>query len=236
MRIDFRQELLKDLSIYKDKVFAKYQARFFQTQREGYGEGDFFWGIRVPKLRSIAVKYYKYMTLKDTEELLQHNIHEVRFVTLIILIEMYKKANNSLRLNIMQMYLRNFKYINNWDLVDLSAPRIPGHYWYESSSKDLWRYAGSGNLWKERTAIVSTLYFIKHRRFTETLKLSKLFLSHGHDLIHKALGWMLREIGKISPNSLILFLDSYSMLMPRTMLRYSIEGLSNEERKYYLKK
>lgn len=96
--------------------------------------------------------------------------------------------------------------------------------------------AGSGNLWKERTAIVSTLYFIKHRRFTETLNLSKLFLSHGHELIHKALGWMLREIGKISPKSLILFLDSYSRLMPRTMLRYSIEGLSDEERKYYLKK
>jgi hypothetical protein len=150
MRIDFKQELLKDLSIHKEEVFAKYQAKVFQTQREEYGEGDFFWGIRVLNQRSIAVKYYKYMSLKDTEELLQHNIHEVRFITLIILIEMYKKANNSLRLNIMQMYLRNFKYINNWDLVDLSAPRIPGHYWYESSLKDLWRYARDQGIFGKR--------------------------------------------------------------------------------------
>ncbi|GMO67798.1 MAG: DNA alkylation repair protein [Endomicrobiia bacterium] len=236
MKIDFREEVLKDLSIYKDEIFAKYQAKFFQTQKGGYGEGDIFWGIRVPKQRSIAVKYYKDITLEDAEKLLQHNIHEVRSVTLIILIEMYKKANNSLKLNVMQIYLRNFKYINNWDLVDLSAPRIPGQYWYEGSLKDLWRYARSGNLWKERTAIVATLYFIKHRRFTETLKLSKLFLSHEHDLIHKASGWMLREIGKIDTKSLILFLDSYSRLMPRTMLRYSIEGLSTDEREYYLKR
>jgi len=238
MNVNFKLELLKDLSKYKDEVFAKYNAKFFRTYKGGYGEGDLFWGIRASYLRCIAVKYFKCMTLEDNEELLQYIVHEVRVIALMILTEMYRKANSNsgLRLNIMQIYLRNFKYINNWDLVDLSAPYIPGHYWYKNSLKDLWGYAKSGNLWKERTSIVSTFYFIKHGRFAETLKLSRLFMSHKHDLIHKASGWMLREIGKIDVKQLILFLDAYSRLMPRTMLRYSIEKLSIEEKEYYLKR
>ncbi|MDR1511431.1 MAG: DNA alkylation repair protein [Endomicrobium sp.] len=236
IKTDFKLELLKDLSKYENRVFAERNARFFQTQRGGYGEGDLFLGIRVQQQRFIATKYCRNITLENTEELLQHNIHEVRFVALLILIEIYKKANSSLKFNVMKMYLRNFGYVNNWDLVDLSAPHIPGHYWYENSLKDLWGYAKSGNLWKERTAIVSTFYFIKHGRFAETFELLKLSLSHKHDLIHKASGWMLREIGKIDIKSLVLFLDKYSRFMPRKMLRCSIEKLSTERKEYYLKK
>ncbi|MDR1400831.1 MAG: DNA alkylation repair protein [Endomicrobium sp.] len=236
MKTDLKKELFKDLDRCKDKAFAWYQAKIFQTHRGGYGEGDLFYGIRVPQLRSIAIKYFKDITLEDAEELLQHKIHELRVVALMILIEAYKKANSDLRFNIMQVYLKNFKYINNWDLVDLSAPCIPGHYWHGNSLRDLWKYAKSGSLWKERIAMVSTLYFIKHGRFAETLELSKLFLSHKHDLIHKASGWMLREIGKMNIKPLILFLNTYSKLMPRTMLRYSIEKLSIKEREWYLKK
>jgi len=233
---NFKQELLEDLGKCKDEVSAERSMKFFQACKGGYGEGDIFWGIRVPQQRIIAAKYCKYLSLKDAEELLRHKIHEVRLVTLIILIEMYKKADDDVKFSIMQIYLRNFKCINNWDLVDLSAPHIAGHYWYRNSLRDFWEYAESGNLWKERTAMVSTLYFIKRGRFTETLKLSKLFLSHKHDLIHKASGWMLREIGKIDIKTLILFLDGYSNVMPRTMLRYSIEKLSAEKRNYYLKR
>ncbi|MDR1721258.1 MAG: DNA alkylation repair protein [Endomicrobium sp.] len=236
MKKNFKQELLRDLSRYKNKSLVKRNAKFFQTYKGGYGEGDLFWGICVPHQRIVAVKYCKDADLKDTEDLLRHKIHEIRFVALVILTEMYKKGNDNIKFNIMQVYLRNFKYINNWDLVDLSAPLIAGDYWYRNSLEDFWEYAKSGNLWKERTAVISTLYFVKRGRFVETLELSKLFLSHKHDLIHKASGWLLREIGKIDTKPLILFLDRYSSVMPRTMLRYSIEKLSIEKRKYYLKK
>jgi len=236
MKTDFKRELLRDLGKCGDEIFARGSAKFFQTHKGGYGEGDFFWGIRVPQQRSIAVKYWKYIDLKNTEELLQHRVHEARLVALIILIEKYKKADDCVKSDIVRIYFRNYKHINNWDLVDLSAPNITGKYWYENSLKRFWEYAMSGNLWKERTATVSTLYFIRRGRFRETLELSKLFLSHKHDLIHKASGWMLREIGKVDIKPLVLFLDRYSKVMPRIMLRYSIEKLSLEERKRYLEK
>jgi len=236
MKTSFKKEVLRDLSKCRNEIFARTNAKFFQTHKGGYGEGDFFWGVRVPQQRIIAVKYWRYIDLEDSEELLQHRVHEIRLVALMILIEKYKKADDRVKSGIVRIYFRNYKYVNNWDLVDLSAPNIMGNYWYENSLKYFWEYAVSGNLWKERTALVSTLYFIKRGRFGETLELSKLFLSHEHDLIHKASGWMLREIGKIDIKPLVLFLDRYSKIMPRTMLRYSIEKLTLERRRRYLGK
>ncbi|MDR0401575.1 MAG: DNA alkylation repair protein [Endomicrobium sp.] len=234
--MDLNKKILKDLNKYKDNVFAKYQSTYFQVCNGGYGVGDIFLGVKVKLQRYIAMEYCDYITLKDTELLLQCEIHEARFIALLILIRKYKIANFNLKLYIYEIYLRNFMYINNWDLVDLSAPCIPGQYWHDYSTKDLWEYAYSKILWKERVAIVSTLYFIKNERFIETLKLSKLFFSNKHHLIYKASGWMLREIGKINKKCLISFLDTYCKIMPRIMLRYSIEKLSVDEKKYFLRK
>ncbi|BAG13684.1 DNA alkylation repair protein [Endomicrobiia bacterium] len=235
MKINFKENLLKDLKKYKNEIFANRYAKYFQTHKGGYGEGDFFWGLKVPQQRITARKYWKDINLKDVEKLLQHRIHEVRLTALMILIEKYKKADDAKSV-IVKIYLRNSECINNWDLVDLSAPYIPGHYWHDNSLKDFWEYAESGSLWKERIAMISTLYFIRQGRFVETLALSKLFLAHNHDLIHKASGWMLREVGKRDTRTLISFLDKYSNVMPRTMLRYSIEKLSQEKREYYMEK
>jgi 3-methyladenine DNA glycosylase AlkD len=233
---DIKLLFLKDLKKYKNKALAKYHAKYFQTQMGGYGEGDFFWGLRVPQQRVVALKYLEAMKLDDVEELLKNKVHEVRFAALVVLVERYRRASDWDKINIVRIYLRNSNYINNWDLVDSSAANILGHYWYNSSLSNLWEYAKSSNLWKERTAMVSTLYFIKQKRFIETFQLAKMFLVHKHDLIHKASGWMLREVGKKSMKSLISFLDKYSKMMPRTMLRYSIELLPLEQRKYYLQK
>lgn len=236
MKINFKENLLKDFKKYKNEIFAKYCAKYFQTHKGGYGEGDSFWGLKVPQQRIIARKYWEDINLKDVEKLLQYRIHEIRLTALMILIEKYKKADNDAKSVIVRIYLRNSECVNNWDLVDLSAPYIPGHYWYNNSLKDFWEYAESGSLWKERIAMISTLHFIKQGRFAETLALSKLFLTHNHDLMHKASGWMLREVGKRDIKPLISFLNKYSKTMPRIMLRYSVEKLSPEKRKYYMEK
>jgi 3-methyladenine DNA glycosylase AlkD len=228
--------LLNDLRHYRSEVLARYHEKYFQVHKGGYGYGDSFWGIKVPQQRVIARKYWKDINLKEIEELLQYKIHEVRLTALMILVEKYQKIDKHGKSSIVKIYLRNFKYINNWDLVDLSAPYITGDYWNSNSLKDFWMYAKSGYLWKERIAMVSTLYFIKQKRFDETLVLAKMFLNNKHDLIHKASGWMLREVGKRDIKPLILFLDKHCHSMPRTMLRYSIEKLSPEKRKHYMEK
>ncbi|MDR1926601.1 MAG: DNA alkylation repair protein [Endomicrobium sp.] len=231
-----KEEFLKNLNKYRNEVFAKWNAKILNICKGGYGEGDFLWGVRVPQQRFIVKKYLEKINLKDVEELLQHKIHEVRLSSLMILIEKYKRADEESKSYIVKIYLRNSKYINNWDLVDLSAPNIVGHYWYNTSLTDLWNFAKSGNLWQERIAMLSTFYFIKQKRFAETLTLVKIFLKHKHALMHKAAGWMLREVGKQDVKTLTSFLDKYVHVMPRTMLRYSIERLSLKQRKYYLEK
>jgi 3-methyladenine DNA glycosylase AlkD len=234
MRIDLKEVLLKDLKNYKNKVFANYNASYLQTHVGGYGEGDFFWGVRVLQQRIIAEKYWENIALSDVEILLRHKVHEVRSTALVILVKKYENLDDYVKSNVIKIYLYNSKYVNNWDLVDLSAARIPGHYWYNNSLKEFWKYAKSKNLWKKRIAMVSMLYFIRHGRFEETFKLVKLFLNCQHDLIYKASGWMLREIGKTNEKSLILFLNDYSKIMPRIMLRYSIEKLPEESRRCYM--
>ena len=236
MAKNIKDIIIKELKSGGNKDFALHHMKFFQTHKGGYGEGDRFFGLKVPRQRAVSKKYWKQIKPEEAGDLLKHEIHEVRFTALMILIEHYKKACGKLKKKIVKIYIGNAKYVNNWDLVDLSAPFITGPYWFENGTKDLWAFARSGNLWKERIAVLSTLYFIRQGDFSQTIKLAEHFLGHKHDLMHKAAGWMLREAGKRDIKVLYDFLDKYHKLMPRTMLRYSIEKLPEKERKRYMKK
>jgi 3-methyladenine DNA glycosylase AlkD len=236
MKINLIKQILQDLTKLKNVAFANWNKKLLNVKKGAYAQKDIIWGIKVPQIRKIAKKYSNVISLQDTKSLLQHSVHEVRIASLLILIEKYELSNQKVKTKICKLYLKNSKYINNWDLVDLSCYKISGHYWYNYFLDAFWEFAKSRNLWKERIAIVSTLYFIKQGQFDETLKVSELFLNHNHNLIHKAVGWMLREVGKQNKKVLLAFLDKHSNLMPRIMLRYSIEKLSIKEKKYYLQR
>ena len=231
-----KTQFLNKLKSHQNPSKAQHLMRFFKTAKGQYGYGDKFWGLTVPLQRQIANKFYPALTLSDIKTLLKNPIHEVRLSTLIALIEKYKRADEKEKSAIVNLYLSNADRINNWDLVDLSAPKIAGDFWFTHSTKTMFDFANSDHLWKQRIAIVSTFYFIKQGRFTETLKLCAQFLDHKHDLIHKAAGWMLREVGKKNKQVLCDFLDKYAKRMPRTMLRYSIEKFSDTEKKKYMEK
>jgi 3-methyladenine DNA glycosylase AlkD len=236
MKNNYRTLFLAELKSHKDENKAKHSMGFFKTDKGQYGYGDKFWGLIVPLQRQIAKKFYAQLTLKDIGVLLKNPVHEVRLSTLIALIEKYKRAEDKEKSAIVNLYLSNADRINNWDLVDLSAPNISGEFWFENSTKTMFEFAKSGHLWRERIAVVSNLYFIKRGRFEEILKLCERFLDHKHDLIHKATGWMLREVGKKNKRVLRDFLDKNAKRMPRTMLRYSIERLSDSEKNKYMEK
>ncbi|MBP0019973.1 MAG: DNA alkylation repair protein [Cyanobacteria bacterium SBLK] len=212
---------------------AKELSRFFKTGKGEYGEGDVFLGITVPQQRKIAKKY-KTLSLAEIETLLNSKIHEYRFTALVILCERFSKADRQTQTKIFQFYLARSDRVNNWDLVDTSAYKIVGSFLYEKNCSVLYDLARSQNLWQQRISIIATYYFIKRDRFVETLELSKVLLNHPHDLIHKAVGWMLREVGKRDEATEKAFLDKYAAQMPRTMLRYAIEKFPPEERKAYL--
>ncbi|MFA5009416.1 MAG: DNA alkylation repair protein [Candidatus Paceibacterota bacterium] len=216
-----------------NKEKAIFLLRFFKTQKGQYGEGDIFWGITVPEQRKTAKKF-KEINFYQIQELLSDEIHECRLTGLLILIEKYKKADPSEQAKIFKLYLKNYKNINNWDLVDLSAPAIVGNYLLNKDRKILYRFAQSNHLWKKRIAIVATFAFIKNKQLDDTFEIAKILLNDKHDLIHKAVGWMLREAGKRNKKAEIDFLKKYASKMPRTMLRYSIEKFSELERKKFL--
>jgi len=216
-----------------NKEKAIFLLRFFKTQKGQYGEGDIFWGITVPEQRKIAKKF-KEINFYQIQELLNDKIHECRLTGLLILIEKYKKADPSEQAKIFKLYLKNYKNINNWDLVDLSAPAIVGNYLLNKDRKILYRFAQSNYLWKKRIAIVATFAFIKNKQLDDTFEIAEILLNDKHDLIHKAVGWMLREAGKRNKKAEIDFLKKYASKMPRTMLRYSIEKFSESERKKFL--
>ena len=214
---------------------AKILSGFFKTGKGEYGEGDVFLGVVVPELRKIAKKYCG-INSKEVEELLNSKIHEERLIALFILIEHYKKADSEQREKIVRFYLANTKNINNWDLVDLSAPKIVGDYLLDKDRAVLYKLVKSENLWERRIAVLSTFTFIRNNQFDDTLRISEILLKDKHDLIHKAVGWMLREIGKRDINVLRAFLNKHCKVMPRTMLRYAIEKLDEKERKGFLGK
>lgn len=228
-------EILEEIKSLADSEQAKHLQRFFKTGKGQYGEGDLFLGIKVPVVRAIAKKYYSEVSLDDITELLKNELHEVRLLALLVMVLKYEK--NQSRPEIFKIYLNNVQNINNWDLVDLSAPRIFGRYVFENQKFDyFYELADSSHLWSERVSIVSQYYLLKRGEFSHLINLSEKFLSHKHDLMHKAVGWMLREMGKVDINPLYAFLDKYHKIMPRTMLRYSLEKLPQEKRLHYMKK
>jgi len=229
--------VLKEILSKREKEKAKILTRFFKTGPGQYGEGDKFLGITVPVSRSIAKKYGE-LSLLDISKLLESEYHEVRLVAILILVHQYKKSKNEIdKKKIVNFYLKNTKYINNWDLVDLSAHYTIGDYLFDKEIKILEKLAKSKNLWERRIAIISTFAFIYKGESERTFKIVNMLMSDKHDLIHKACGWMLREVGKrVSEKDLISFLDLNTNRMPRTMLRYAIERLPENKRLYYLHK
>ena len=212
---------------------AKSSVRFFKTGQGEYGEGDIFIGIKVPTLRTVS-REFRSLPLEEVETLLNSPIHEERHLALMILVLQVAKFDDTHRRVVFDFYLRNTKFINNWDLVDCSAPQVVGGYLLDKSRKPLFQLTKSKSLWERRIAIVSTQYFIRHDDFADTLAISEKLLNDGEDLIHKAAGWMLREVGKKDQSVLEAFLDQHAAVMPRTMLRYAIEKFPPEQRRAYL--
>ena len=201
--------------------------RFFKTGKGQYGEGDMFLGVTVPNIREVA-KEFKDVNFDVIEELIHSPWHEMRMCALLILVNNSKKEVTK---DTFDFYLSQTKYINNWDLVDLSAPQITGRFLLDKSREILYKLAESDMLWDNRIAIVSTLTFIRNNDLDDTYKLSLKMMHHKHDLMHKAIGWMLREAGKRDTKRLYDFVQEYKNIMPRTMLRYSIEKFDKETRK-----
>lgn len=228
------------LSLKKEanKNKAKLLQRFFKTGKGEYAEGDIFLGVMVPNQRKVAKEFFQKINLKEIQELLNSKFHEERLTALIMLVYKYKnkQTTEKEREEIYNLYLRNTKNINNWDLVDLTAPNIVGENLlkHPEKKKILYKLAKSNHLWEKRIAILSTFTFIREEKFEDSIKISEILLKDKHDLIHKAVGWMLREIGKRDKKELEKFLIKYHKIMPRTMLRYSLEKFKKEERDLFL--
>lgn len=215
----------------KREIFPK----FFKAGKGEYGEGDRFLGVTVPNIRAIA-KLHKDISIEEIRELIQSEWHEVRLCTLIIMVEKSKKKDEALCKELFNLYLSQTKQINNWDLVDLSCRFIIGEYLLDKSRDILYHLAQSPLLWDNRIAIVSTYAFIRKGQLEDTYALSDLMMQHPHDLMHKAIGWMLREAGKRNPERLYDYVMSHRADMPRTMLRYAIEKFSPKERAILMKR
>jgi 3-methyladenine DNA glycosylase AlkD len=214
---------------------ARVLSGFFKTGKGEYGEGDSFLGIMVPDQRRIAKKYAD-LLMNDLRKLISSMMHEERLVCLFILINRYKKADSRGRKQVVDFYLKNMKYINNWDLVDLSSGPILGDHLIDGDRSILYEMAKSDDLWKRRIAVMSTFAFIRQNDFGDTLRIAEMLLNDRHDLIHKAVGWMLREIGKRDQAKEEDFLSRHYKRMPRTMLRYAIERFDEDKRRDYLRK
>jgi len=228
------QSIQKELRKLGNKEIAAHSQRFFKTGKGEYGEGDIFLGVRVPVLRKMAKKY-RDISIRDAFYLLQSAFHEERLLSLFLLVGIFRKANEEERERIFLTYLANAEFINNWDLVDSSAEYIVGAYLRKIDKMPIYRLARSKDLWERRISIISTYHFIKHNEFSDTLKIAEILLHDKEDLIHKAVGWMLREVGKRSIEVEERFLNKYHKNMPRTMLRYAIEKFPEPQRKRYLK-
>ncbi len=227
------KELLEQLQDMGDPERAAGTARYFQVKQGGYGEGDVFIGIRVPELRKLA-RRWRGMELTEVVKLLRSPYHEARLLALLLLVEQYRRAAPAEKEAIVELYLQNSDRINNWDLVDTSAPHILGAYIYSKSDRGLLdELAASPSVWERRMALLATFHFIRQGEFGETLRLVKKLLDDPEDLIHKAAGWMLREMGKRDEKLLLDFLEENAARMPRTMLRYATEKLTPEQKRRF---
>ncbi len=233
MTADF---ILSELRSVGSAEKAVHLSRFFKTAPGQYGEGDLFLGVVVPQTRSIA-KENQTVPLEELQKLLDSPWHEARLCALLILVLRYKdrKTTQEDRDNIYRFYLKNTRRCNNWDLVDLSCRDIVGEYLVDKDRSPLYRLAESDNLWEQRIAVVSTWAFIRRSDFTDILTLAEYFITHKHDLMHKAVGWMLREVGKRDRDTLTDFLERFATRLPRTSLRYAIEHYPEDQRQYFLK-
>jgi 3-methyladenine DNA glycosylase AlkD len=227
-------EIQAELARLADAQHAALLQRFFKTGPGEYGEGDRFRGIRVPVLRKLA-RNYRQLPLAAAADLLGSAFHEDRLLALFILIERYYKSAPDVRSAIHRLYLERTRFVNNWDLVDASSPHLVGHFLRDRSKDTLTHLAASASLWERRIAILATAAFIREGNFDDTLRIARLLLGDPEDLIHKAVGWMLREVGKREPAVLEAFLRAHHQEMPRTMLRYAIERFPETKRQGFLK-
>lgn len=223
------------LRALRDPVIATHHLRFFKCGPGQYGEGDLFLGIMVPMLRKLSREFAS-ASVAEAFALLQSKWHEARIIALMILVWKYERGDKAMRGDIYRLYLANTDRINNWDLVDFSAPAIAGAHLRDRDRAPLYALAKSKSLWERRIAIISTQHFIRHNDFDDTLRIAEILLDDKHDLIHKASGWMLREVGKRDQPALERFLRKHARRMPRTMLRYAIERFSEELRARYMRK
>ena len=227
--------ITKEMAKLANPKIAEHSQRFFKTAKGQYGYGDKFIGIRVPQLRKLAKKYVD-LRITDITKLIKSKIHEERLVGLLILVYKFKSTKaDSDKKKIYSFYTKHFKYINNWDLVDVSCPHIVGSHLMDKNRDTLYVWAKSNHLWTKRIAMVSNWWFIRNGDLNDVFKISKILLADEHDLIHKAVGWMLREAGKQDQKALEVFLKKHYQVMPRTMLRYSIEKFPETKRQRYLK-
>lgn len=229
-----KQIVLRLKELGNDEM-ARHSLRFFKTGRGEYGEGDLFLGIRVPVIRQ-CVKIYWDTPLDEVVEILNSPYHEARLLALLIMVAKYAKGTEQERKTLYRVYLDHTACINNWDLVDCSAEHVVGAYLFTRPRAPLYRLVKSESLWERRIAVLSTFHFIRRNDFKDTLKLAEILLLDREDLIHKAAGWMLREVGKRDQNIEREFLDRHAHAMPRTMLRYAIEKFPEPVRQRYLRK
>ncbi len=226
-------DVKRELEKYINPEKAKFPPRFFKTGKGEYGEGDIFIGVTVPDCKTVALKY-KGTSLEEVLKLLKSPIHEERLIALFILTEQFRKGDKRKKLEIYDLYLNNTKFINNWDLVDSSAYKIVGTFLLDKERKILYQLAESKHIWERRIAIVSTMIFIRNNQLDDTLKISEKLLKDKHDLIQKAVGWLLRELGKKDQRLLANFIKKHYIQIPRTTLRYAIERFSEKEKKDFL--
>lgn len=227
--------ILSELLSMANPEKGTFLQRFFKTGPGQYAEGDVFLGLVVPLTRSIA-KANKQTQLSELQLLMESEYHEARLCALLIVVEKFKKASEAEREELYTFYLKNARRINNWDLVDVTCPHVVGLYLLDKDRSRLYELAESDNLWEQRIAMVSTVTFIRNREFSDTLALAERLMTHKHDLMHKAVGWMLREVGKKDRNTLTGFLEQYATKLSRTSLRYAIEHYPEDQRQYFLKR
>ena len=235
--MDYICSIIKELKTKASPEKAKKKSVVFKTAEGEYAAGDIFWGLTAKEQRDTVKKYYHLVSLKEISVLLGSPVHEQRFVGLQCLVSKYNEEDKAGQKEIIEFYLEKAVAVNNWDLVDTTAPYLLGAWSYAENTTDkIWKLARSQQLWKERMAIVATLYWIRKGNDKPAIDLAEFFLTHKHDLIHKAAGWMLREAGKHREKALTDFLDKYAKKMPRTMLRYAIERLTTVQRRLYMMK
>lgn len=227
-------EVQNDLNAHENPSDAVFLQRFFKTGKGQYGEGDVFIGLRVPQTRMI-IKKYKDLSLSEIEKLLESPIHEHRLAAVLIMTQQAKRANQVLKKRLYDLYLKRTDRINNWDIIDASCRDVVGGFLLDKPRDPLYKLAKSKKMWERRIAVVSTWQFIRVRDLDDTFKIAEMLLADQEDLMHKATGWMLREAGKKDEALLKEFLDQNAAVMPRTMLRYSLEKLHPSDKTYYMK-